>query len=198
MGQLAVPIMIGAAVGGGSKLIQGKGLSGILKGAALGGALGGVGGTLGGATMQGATAAQGTSAVGAAQNAGQGLGVSLADTGAGNGLLVFNPTSTVTSGMPGVDLTSQALGQGVQLPAGVADALAVNNISTPSYFDQLSGYAKDYATPQNLLGVGQLLSAMPSNQAPLQNIGSGSISQGQMPQYTPFNTGTPAWKKRNQ
>lgn len=50
MGQLAIPMMIGAAVGGGTKLLQGKGIGGILKGAALGGAMGGAtGGLMGGA-----------------------------------------------------------------------------------------------------------------------------------------------------
>lgn len=199
MGQLAVPIMIGAAVGGGTKLIQGKGLGGILKGAALGGALGGVGGTLGGATMQGASAAQGTSAVGAAQGAGQNMGVGLLD--AGSDSLVFNPTSTLSSGAPGITTSAleNALPTGINLPAGVGDALAANNIAGASYFDQFSQYAKDYATPKNLLGVAQVMSAMPENKAPLQNIGGGQVSHGQMPQYVPFNTGTTqTWKKRNQ
>ena len=180
MGQLAVPIMIGAAMGGGTKLIQGKGLSGILKGAALGGALGGVGGTLGGATMQGAagaSAASGTSAVGAAQGAGQTAGVGLADTGAG---MAFNPTSSLMSGAPGVNLTSQALSQGVQLPAGVGDALVANNIGAPSYLSQFGQAAKDYATPQNLLGVGQLLS-QPSPQPTFASGGSGKIEVGEAP-----------------
>jgi len=179
MGQLAVPMMIGAAVGGGSKLIQGKGLGGILKGAALGGALGGVSGGLSG--LGGATAS-GTSAVGAAQNAGQGLGVSLADTGAG---MAIEPTSVVMSGAPGVNLTSQALGQGVQLPAGVGDALVANNIGTPSYLSQFGQAAKDYATPQNLLGVGQIL-AQPNPQPTFAN-GGGSIKVGQAPNGDIYN-----------
>ena len=166
--------MIGAAMGGGTKLIQGKGLGGILKGAALGGALGGVGGGLSG--LGGATAS-GTSAVGAAQGAGQGLGVSLADTGAG---MAFNPTSSLMSGAPGVNLTSQALSQGVQLPAGVGDALVANNIGAPSYFSQFGQAAKDYATPQNLLGVGQLLS-QPNPQPTFASGGGGSIKVGEAP-----------------
>ena len=80
MGQLAIPMMIGAAVGGGTKLLQGKGLGSILKGAALGGAMGGatgglmnaaggIGGAAGGVTssqgaqgLLGATGAAGTGA----------------------------------------------------------------------------------------------------------------------------------------
>jgi len=57
MGQLAIPMMIGAAVGGGTKLLQGKGVGGILKGAALGGALGGATGGVSNLLSSGATAA---------------------------------------------------------------------------------------------------------------------------------------------
>jgi hypothetical protein len=196
MGQLAVPIMIGAAVGGGTKLLQGKGLGGILKGAALGGALGGVGGGLTG--MAGATgAAQGAagqSAVGAAQGAGQGMGVGLLDAGQD---MVFNPSSVLSSGAPGIPTSAleSAIGQGVQLPAGVADALAANNIGQvpSSYLDQFSQYASDFATPQNLLGVSQIL-AQPT---PAPNFGGGGgIRQGGAVQYQPMSNVAVSSRKR--
>jgi hypothetical protein len=57
MGQLAIPIAIGAAIGGGTQLVQGKGLGDILKGAALGGGTGAITGGIGGATAGGASGA---------------------------------------------------------------------------------------------------------------------------------------------
>jgi hypothetical protein len=197
MGQLAVPIMIGAAVGGGTKLLQGKGLGGILKGAALGGAMGGATGGLMGAAGGVGGAAGGTasqSAVGAAQGAGQGMGVGLLDAGQG---MVFNPSSVLSSGAPGIPTSAleSAIGQGVQLPAGVADALASNNIGQipSSYLSQFGQYAQDYATPQNLLGVSQVL-AQPS---PAPNFsGGGGVRGGGAVQYEPISNVVVSSRKR--
>jgi hypothetical protein len=98
MGQLAVPIMIGAAVGGGSKLIQGKGIGSILKGAALGGAMGGAtGGLMGGAgtaATSGAASSQGAAGLLGATGA-AGTGASLAPSIATDGLVGSSLGETV-------------------------------------------------------------------------------------------------------
>jgi hypothetical protein len=188
---MGMPLLVGAGLGAGTNLLRGKGVGGILKGAALGGALGGIGGGLnglanGGSFLEGA-GLNGLS--GATANAGIGEAVipgSIESSG-----MVFNPAT-------GSYLAPESyLGASSSMPVFTGgEGLLSNGISNIT--DMMPQSLSEYATPKNLLGVGQVLSAMPANQAPLQNIGSGSISQGQMPQYTPFNTGTPAWKKRNQ
>lgn len=185
---LPLPLMIGLGAATGALTNKNP-----LKGALLGGALGGVGGMFGPA----ASGAAGTSAVGSAQAAGLGKGISLLDTGLGTALV---PSSVVPSGA-GISLgAGLPTGMGITLPTGVGDALLAGNIGTVGglgAFDTLSKYAREYATPQNLLGVAQL--ATPTNQAPLQNIGSGQISRSQVPEYVPFNVGeVQTWKKRGQ
>jgi hypothetical protein len=166
---MGMPLLVGAGLGAGTNLLRGKGVGGILKGAALGGALGGIGGGLNG------LANGGSFLEGAGLN---GLSGATANAGIGEAVI---PGSIESSGM-------------VFNPATGSYLAPESYLGASSSMPVFTGGA----TPKNLLGVGALLSSMPSNQAPLQNIGSGSISQGQMPQYTPFNTGTPAWKKRNQ
>jgi hypothetical protein len=195
MGQLAVPMMIGAAVGGGSKLLQGKGLGSILKGAAVGGALGGATGGLSGLMSQGATGA-----VGAASNAGLGQGITLAPSLADDVALSLAPTTAIGNTGVGINLANSApsslldygfnpavqnlsqtplslAGGGISLPASVADQLALNNVG--SMGSNLSSLADKYGTIDNLKGAAQVASMY--QPTPLQSAPSGSIKVGQAP-----------------
>ena len=198
---MGMPILIGAGLGAGTNLLKGKGVGGILKGAALGGALGGVGGGLNGLY-------NGTSFL-------EGAGLNgLSGAAANAGTVGFNPAlgGTVGEMLPG---TLESGGDLVMGADGVFrnSAYFQNVLGTPVFTggegllsNSLSGLTdmmpqslSEVATPQNLAGVAGILSSMPENKAPLQNIGGGQISHGQMPQYVPFNTGTTqTWKKRNQ
>ena len=189
---MGMPILIGAGLGAGTNLLRGKGVGGILKGAALGGALGGVGGGLNG-LYNGTSFLEGAGLnglSGAAANAGIGE-AALPGTIESSGL-VFNPST-------GSYLAPEAyLGAGTSMPVFTGgEGLLSNSLS--GLTDMMPQSLSEVATPKNLLGVAQVMSAMPENKAPLQNIGGGQISHGQMPQYVPFNTGTTqTWKKRNQ
>lgn len=199
MGQLAVPMMIGAAVGGGTKLLQGKGLGSILKGAAVGGALGGAGGGLSGLMSQGATGA-----VGAASEAGLGQGISLApsladdltlslapttaigNTGVGINLANSAPSSLLDYGFnPAVENLSQTplsmAGGGINLPASVADQLAQGNVGSMGFNmnDKLSSMYDKYGTIDNLTGAAKVASMY--QPTPLQSAPSGTIKVGQAP-----------------
>lgn len=216
MGQLAVPIMIGAGIGGGLNLIRGKNpLQGALLGGAGGALTGGIGGAMGGGATGGAGSglASGTgSAI-----AGTGIPLSAVQNGVGQGIQLA--ANTAPSTLMDFGITPLAAGSGLttadlafqpSLVNSLGGSGSVNNLaqyatgtgtnlmaSTPSSLDKFYKYAKDYATPQNLLGVAQL--ATENNQAPLQRIGGGDISRGQMPQYVPFNVGeVQTWKKRGQ
>ena len=202
MGQLAVPIMIGAAVGGGSKLIQGKGIGSILKGAALGGAMGGAtGGLMGGAgtaATSGAASSQGAAGLLGATGA-AGTGASLAvptiaeGAVAGNMLpayeasplgmftnssmltgeqLATSPLLTSTAASTAPSMFTNAVGEG-----GLS---ALNSgVAAPATFDTMFGNLKDYATIDNLKGA-----QMVANQfqpAPLQQAPSGTVKVGQAP-----------------
>lgn len=189
---MGMPILIGAGLGAGTNLLRGKGVGGILKGGALGGALGGVGGGLNG-LYNGTSFLEGAGLnglSGAAANAGT-VGEILPGTIESDGL-VFNKAT-------GSYLAPEAYwGAGTSMPVFTGgEGLLSNGISNLT--DMMPQSLSEVATPQNLAGVAGILSAMPENKAPLQNIGGGQISHGQMPQYVPFNTGTmQTWKKRNQ
>lgn len=181
MGQLAIPMMIGAAVGGGTKLIQGKGIGSILKGAALGGAMGGVGGGLSGLMSQGATGA-----VGAASNAGLGgagitgleggllnplgQGIQLAPSTAGT--LDFIPQAMQVSNAP-----MSLAGGGIALPEAVGTQLAAGNVG--SMGNNLSSLANRFGTIDNLQGAAQIASMY--QPTPLQSAPTGRIEVGQAP-----------------
>ena len=176
MGQLAVPMMIGAAVGGGSSLLRGKGLGGILQGAALGGA--------GGALTGGASNLFNTGSLLGASS----VGSQIAKDAAGNALASTVPGTT---GVSAFTDAASSIPFGTQIASSMANPLT----SGPTALESFYAKAKEYATPQNLLGVAQL--ATENNQAPLQRIGGGDISRGQMPQYVPFNVGeVQTFKKR--
>ena len=176
---MGLPALIGAGVGGGLNLIRGKNpLQGALLGGAGGALTGGISNFMNTGSLLGANAVGAEVAKNAALNAAPSAG------------MVFNP-ATGTYLNPEYFIGSSTSmpvftgGQGV-----LSNALGDIGASIPSSI-------KEYATPQNLLGVAQL--ATENNQAPLQRIGSGDISRGQMPQYVPFNVGeVQTWKKRGQ
>jgi hypothetical protein len=151
MGQLAVPMMIGAAVGGGSKLLQGKGLGSILKGAAVGGALGGATGGVSNLLSNGATAA--TTATPSL------LPDALAGTIESSGM-VFNPAT-------GSYLAPEAY-------LGATSANPILTAGNGLFSSMPSGIGVD-----NLTGAAQLASMYQPQ--PMQSAPSGRIEVGQAP-----------------
>jgi hypothetical protein len=127
MGQLAVPMMIGAAVGGGTKLLQGKGIGSILKGAALGGAMGGATGGIGGLMSEGAVA-------GAEGVASQGAGGLLGATGAAGTGASLAP-SIATDGIVGSSLGETVGGANFMMPTQQLSG----EIGMANAFDPLTG-----------------------------------------------------------
>ena len=181
MGQLAVPMMIGAAVGGGTKLLQGKGIGGILKGAALGGAMGGVGGSLSGLMSQGATGA-----VGAAGEAGLGgAGITGLENGllnpVGQGIQLAPSTAGTLDFIPKAMQVSNApmslAGGGIVLPESIGTQLAAGNVG--SMGNNLSSLASKYGTIDNLQGAAQVASMYQPQ--PMQAAPAGRIEVGQAP-----------------
>jgi hypothetical protein len=172
MGQLAIPMMIGAAVGGGSKLIQGKGLGSILKGAAVGGALGGATGGIGGLMSEGAAA--GTSSLG---NATEGL---LSTSGL--------PSFAGVGGMPSIALDGSAMGalDNAALAQGTTgltnsliptmDLANSTGATSLSMLDKL----KQYGTIDNLKGAAMVANQFQPQQQPMIQ-GGGSVKVGQAP-----------------
>jgi hypothetical protein len=194
MGQLAIPMMIGAAVGGGTKLLQGKGIGGILKGAALGGALGGATGGIGGLMSEGAVA-------GAEGVASQGAGGLLGATGsAGTGASLIptiaeSATPLASSAVAGTIEASPELVMGAD---GVLrnPAYFANMGGSPIYtgngsmLDKLSMGAQslgsDFSNPftngmgvDNLQGAAQIASMYQPQ--PMQTAPAGRIEVGQAP-----------------
>jgi hypothetical protein len=193
MGALAVPIAIGAAVGGGVKLLQGKGIGDILKSAAVGGlggaATGGIGSLLGGAT--------GGAAAGGA-------------TGATAGATSLAPTTAAafeaSMGLPSSALISAGAPIASAFPTGAAMGLtqgAGGTMINPEYYSNILGNQvykggegvlsnaigdfipsmsdlKQYASIDNLKGamaVSDRFQPTPRSPAP-----QGRITQGQAPQ----------------
>lgn len=182
---MGLPALIGAGVGGGLNLIRGKNpLQGALLGGAGGALTGGVSNLMNTGSLLGANAVGAEVAKQAMlSNAAKGIGQGAISGG------VTTPWGTI------IDPTEYALantaypiykgGEGV-----LSNAIGDIGASIPSSI-------KEYATPQNLLGVAQL--ATQNNQAPLQGVGGGQVSRGQMSQYVPFNVGeVQTWKKRGQ
>jgi hypothetical protein len=203
MGQLAVPMMIGAAVGGGTKLLQGKGLGSILKGAALGGAMGGatgglmnaaggIGGAAGGVTSS--QGAQGLLGATGAAGTGASLAVPTIAEGAVAGNMLpafeapigmFNNASMLTGEQLATSplLTSTAASTAPSMftnAVGAGGLSALNSgVAAPATFDTMFGSLKDLATLDNLKGakmVADKFQPQPMQQAP-----SGTIKVGQAP-----------------
>jgi hypothetical protein len=192
MGALAVPAMIGAGIGGGASLLRGKGIGGILQGAALGGAGGAITGgatnlfntgSLMGANAAGAEVAKNAIAANAAAGipgfagaAGSALPGAIESSG-----MVFNPST-------GTYLNPEYY-VGASTPMATytgGEGLLAN--ATGNFGSSIPQSIKDYATPQNLLGVAQV--ATQDNRAPMQMLPAGQVSQGRATQFQPFNTGT--------
>ena len=165
MGQLAIPMMIGAAVGGGSKLIQGKGIGDILKGAAIGGTLGGVTGGVGGLIGGEAAAAGGASSLGNATE----------------GLLSTGGLSSIANGGSALDsLGAASLSEGTTgLTNSLIPTMDLANSTGETSLSMLDKL-KQYGTIDNLKGA-----AMVANQFQPQNHpmvqGGGSVKVGQAP-----------------
>jgi hypothetical protein len=199
MGQLAIPMMIGAAVGGGTKLLQGKGIGSILKGAALGGAMGGAtGGLMGGAG--GITGAAGGTGAGLPQGASgllgatgaAGTGASLAVPTLAEGSLAantmipysaeigmansFNP---ITGAPIATEASSFAPAMFANAPSAGGLTALNSGVAAPATFDTMFGNIKDLATIDNLKGAAQVASMY--QPTPLQAAPSGSIKVGQAP-----------------
>jgi hypothetical protein len=193
MGQLAVPMMIGAAVGGGSKLLQGKGLGSILKGAAVGGALGGAtGGLMGGASgitgaaggtassqgaggLLGATGAAGTGASLAVPTIAQSIAPeALAGTIESSGM-VFNPaTGSYLSPESYLAASSSA-----PIYTGTGSMLDKFTTGAQSVGSNFSNTFADGVGIDNLKGAAQVASMY--QPTPLQSAPSGTIKVGQAP-----------------
>lgn len=192
MGQLAVPMMIGAAVGGGTKLLQGKGIGSILKGAALGGAMGGAtGGLMGGAA--GVTGAAGGTGAGLPQGAS-----GLLSAGAENlaPTLIESATPLASSAVAGTIEASPELVMGadgvLRNPAYFANMSGASPIYTGngSLLDKFSMGAQsvgsNFSNPftngmgvDNLTGAAQIASMY--QPTPLQSAPSGTVKVGQAP-----------------
>jgi len=181
MGQLAIPIMIGAAVGGGSKLLQGKGIGDILKGAAIGGvggaATGGIGSLLGGAT--GGAAAGG--ATGATAGATSLLPTTIAPTLATTegALAASSPLMGYTASGISPFLgaaEAAAIPTASSIGAGFGADTIANMATNPSLYDQLS----KYATIDNLKGASTIANQFQPR--PMSSAPQGRITQGQAPQ----------------
>jgi len=167
MGQLAIPIAIGAAVGGGSKLLQGKGFGDILKGAALGGAGGAVGGGLGGILGGAGGGAAGGGAVNAAgaEVAKKAIASNIAagipgfTAGAGGALSGAIPGTIESAGMVFNPSTGTYLNP--EYYVGASTPLATYTGGEGLLANATSGLLSglpDYVTPQNLIGAAKLVS----------------------------------------
>ena len=175
MGQLAIPMMIGAAVGGGTKLLQGKGIGSILKGAALGGAMGGATGGLMGAAggTAGAAGGTGTASLG---NATEGL---LSASGLPSFADVGGLSSISQGGSAMGALNNAALAEGTTgLTSGLIPTMNLAN-STPVISPSMLDTIKQYGTIDNLQGAAQVASMYQPQ--PLQSAPTGRIEIGQAP-----------------
>lgn len=204
MGQLAIPIAIGAAMGGGSKLLQGKGFGDILKGVAIGGVGGAATGGLG--SLLGAGAGAGSGAVGAASNAGLGSGITLAPSVVGDTALSLAPTTALGNTGMGISLANSApaslldtsfspvmqnlsstplslSGGGIALPSEIGTQLAQNNIGAmPNAFNEkLKSMYDKYGTVQNLTGAANVGMQYANSNQPKPMQAGGQIQRGQAP-----------------
>jgi hypothetical protein len=188
---LGVPEMMlyGALAGGGVNLLRGKGLGGILQGAALGGAAGGLGGLAGNA-IKGAEVAGAGAAAGGAGGVGGSLGAGAVPTTAS----AFE-SSMGLAGLPGAGTIESAglgtIGAGGTLynPEYFANVLGnpvytgggglLSQIGTGagSIFDTAKANLPDYVTPQNVLGAANIISGIQPPQR--QAAPAGGVRQGQ-------------------
>jgi hypothetical protein len=178
MGDPVTMAMVGAAVGGGGSLLKGKSLGKSLKNAAIGGTLGYGGGLAGqGLGLSGAAGGAG----GASSLAPEALAGTIESSG-----MVFNPAT-------GSYLAPESfLLEGTSMPIFTGgEGLLSNSLS--GLTDMIPTSLSDYATPQNLLGVSQVL-AQPS---PAPNFsGGGGVRGGGAVQYEPMSNVVVSSRKR--
>ena len=162
MGDPVTMAMIGAAVGGGTSLLKGQSLGDSLKSAAIGGALGGAGGLAG-------NAIKGASVAGSA-----------AGTGAASGASGAIPGGIVTNGgMTTLNPEYFANVMGNPIYTGSEGLLSQIGTGTGSLFDMAQAGLPSYMTPQNMIGVGQIIAdtqqARPLPIAPSGGVRPGSV-----------------------
>ncbi len=181
-------MMIGAAVGGGTKLLQGKGLGGILKGAALGTALGGATGGLSGLMSQGATGVAGEA--GLSQGAGGLLGAGATNTASLAVPTIAEAATPAISGSIGSDGLVQvgdtfynpeyfANMSGSPIYTGTGSMLDKLSMGAQSVGSDLSARMPSSFGIDNLQGAAQVASMY--QPTPLQSAPSGTIKVGQAP-----------------
>jgi hypothetical protein len=159
--------MIGAAVGGGTSLLKGQSLGDSLKGAAIGGALGGAGGLAGNA-IKGASVAGSAAGTGAASGA----------SGAGSGTI---ESVMGAAGPDGVFLNADYFANVMGNPIYTGSEGLLSQIGTGagSLFDMAQAGLPSYMTPQNMIGVGQIIAdtqqARPLPIAPGGGVRPGSV-----------------------
>ena len=201
---ITASILIGAAVGGGSKLVQGKGIGDIVKGAALGGATGGVTGGMG--SLLGAGAGAGSGLVGEVGKAGLSEGITLAPSLVGDTALSLAPTTALGNTGMGISLANSAptslldtsfnpvmqnlsstplslSGGGIALPQGIGTGLEQGNIgSMPNAFNEklMKMYDK-YGTVQNLTGAANAGMEYSKMNQPRPMQAGGQVTRGQAP-----------------
>lgn len=150
MGQFAVPMMIGAAVGGGTKLLQGKGVGGILKGAALGGAMGGATGGLTNLLGSGAATAATTATPSLAPEA-------LAGTIESSGM-IFNPATgsyLAPEAYLGASSANPILTAGNGLFSSMPNGIGIDNLQGAAQIANMYQPTPMQAAPAGRIEVGQ-------------------------------------------
>jgi len=169
MGDPVTLALIGAGIGGGTSLLRGEDFGSSLKNAAIGGVMGGAGGALGGAMS-------GAGATGAGQAAATSAGSQAAQAAGG---AMMTPTMPIDAFAPslltGAAPTAYEAASMMPLIAQspVSGGLAATQAAAPSFFDGMS----DYLTPQNLMGVSNLMQQ--DFQAPqMSSVGGGNVRGG--------------------
>lgn len=179
---LGVPEMMlyGALAGGGVNLLRGKGLGGILQGAALGGAAGGLGGLAGNA-IKGAEVAGAVSPVGAevAKNA---IASNVAAGVPGFTAGAVPGTIESVMGQAGADDVFRSSDYfsnifGSPVYTGNEGLLSKIGTGANSIWDTAKANIPDYVTPQNVMGAANILSNIQPQQP--QFVQGGNVRQGQ-------------------
>jgi hypothetical protein len=172
MGALAVPIAIGAAVGGGSQLLRGKGIGGALQGAALGGVGGGLTGGLSSALSGTAAAAASAAPETASLAALPAADTSAAGIGAGFGYGTDAGLGAIDAATP----TAADIGAGFGSSIGTSPSSGLDVLSL----------MKKYGTVDNLAGAAKMYEAMPKNKQGVPPQSSASIIKASQLQEAPL------------
>ena len=193
MGDPVTLALISAGVGGGTTLLRGGDFGSALKNAAIGGATGYAGGALGNAIKGAGAAGAGQAEATSANASGNFLAPTVGEVGMANSfnLATNAPVANSAAGVVGstgeiganmglvnpmaaTDLSPMVTRAGQGISSG---GLALRNsgeaMAAPSFFDGMS----DYLTPQNLMGVSNLMQQ--GSQAPqMSSVGGGGVRGG--------------------